>query len=62
MVLLPRDDREPRLDLSCRRPILLGSASSSTSLRRSRAPPPCCDSVAMEQQADTADAHSKRRF
>ena len=31
MVLLPRDDREPRLDLSCRRPILLGSSSSSTS-------------------------------
>ena len=31
MVLLLRDEREPRLDLSCRRPILLGSSSSSTS-------------------------------
>jgi hypothetical protein len=32
MVLLPRDDREPRLDLSCRRPILVGSSTSSASL------------------------------
>ena len=31
MVLLLRDDREPRLDLLCRRPILLGSSTSSTS-------------------------------
>ena len=31
MVSLLRDDREPRLDLPCRRPILLGSSSSSTS-------------------------------
>ena len=31
MVLLPRDDREPRLDLSCRRPILVGSSTSSAS-------------------------------
>ena len=32
MVLLLRDDREPRLDLPCRRPPLLGSSISSTSL------------------------------
>src|ERR1700733_14964005 len=31
MVLLLRDDREPRLDLPCRPPILLGSSTSSTS-------------------------------
>ena len=31
MVLLLHDDREPRLDLPCRRPILLGSSTSSTS-------------------------------
>ena len=31
MVLLLRDDREPRLDLPCRRPILLFSSTSSTS-------------------------------
>ena len=58
MVLLLRDDREPRLDLPCRRATLLGSSTSS----RSRAPPQCSDSVAMGAIADTADAHSKRRF
>src|SRR5580704_10104538 len=31
MVLLLRDDREPRLDLPCRRATLLGSSTSSTS-------------------------------
>ena len=31
MVLLLRDDREPRLGLPCRRPTLLGSSTSSTS-------------------------------
>jgi hypothetical protein len=38
------------------------SAHQLPLLRRSRAPPQCSDSVAMGATADTADAHSKRRF
>ena len=62
MVLLLRDDRDDRwLDLPCRRPILRFSSSTSTS-PVSPVLPQCSDSVAMGAIADTADAHSKRRF
>jgi hypothetical protein len=62
MVLLLRDNRDDR-GWICRVVARSLSARQLPRLRRShRVLPQCRDSVAMGAIADTADAHSKRRF